>query len=234
MLLCCLCTFRPLPVVCFIVQPWPALFTCTLYSLGSLWDCVVPHGAGEAGVAESGQRFLFLSPEFSSWLSGKWWHVSTVNRPLCFPPAHPSLRWIPSRACWEVLRLLAPLSKPNASRLPEDYKVIFQKQKYILPEKGQNATSANTDTKQSICWKYAACNFLSWDMCAVDGFPFIFIPFQVSRLKNFGCVDAVPRVWVTGTSDLWVLTLVSYLTISFLPPHFVLALCLTTRGYFCL
>lgn len=47
--------------------------------------------------------------------------------------------------------MLAPLSKPNASRLPEDYKVIFQKQKNILPEKGQNATSANTDTKQSIC-----------------------------------------------------------------------------------
>lgn len=53
---------RPLPVICFIVEPLPALFTRTLYSLGGLWDCVVPHGAGEAGVAESGRRFLLLSP----------------------------------------------------------------------------------------------------------------------------------------------------------------------------
>lgn len=60
--LCCRCTFGPLPVICFIVKPLPALFTHTLYSLGGLWDCVVPHGAGEAGVAESGRRFLLLSP----------------------------------------------------------------------------------------------------------------------------------------------------------------------------
>lgn len=44
-------------------------------------------------------------------------------------PPPPSLRWTPSRACWEALRWLAPSSKPKASRLQEDYKV---KQKYIL------------------------------------------------------------------------------------------------------
>lgn len=198
----CLCTFRPLPAICFIVEPPAALFTCTLYSLEGLWDRVVPHGAGEAGAAESGRLFLLPSPTVSI-LAQREMLPRTRAKPtsapfrFCFSQVDSItsvLRGAAVARAFEQTKCFTPARglQGNTPKLNRTFycgrvwrPLFFFKTEpaegATTLEKGQSATSANAETEQStwrkICSPYAACNFLSCNMCARWLPPFVFVPF---------------------------------------------------------